>query len=55
MHLRSKLTSEICQKLGSLGEKTNQNHLKVPTLPPFCFQKTIAFIEKQKIIIDFLL
>ena len=35
MHLRSKLTSEICQKVGSLGEKTEQNSLKVSTLQPF--------------------
>ena len=35
MHLQSKLTSEICQKVGSLDEKTEQKRLKVVTLPPF--------------------
>ena len=33
MHFRSKLTSEICPKLRSLDEKTEQNRLKVPPLP----------------------
>ena len=32
MHLRSKLTSEMCQKIGVLDGKTEQNRLKVPTL-----------------------
>ena len=35
MHLLSKLSSEICQKLGSWEEKAEQNRLKVSTLPPF--------------------
>ena len=47
MHLRSKLISDICQKIGSLDEKIMQNFLKMPILPPF-FKKTTAFIEKQK-------
>ena len=47
MHLHSKLTSEICQKVGSLNEKNEQNSLKVPTLPSL-FQKTVVFIEKSK-------
>ena len=29
MHLRSKLTSVMCQKVGSLDGKTKQNRLKV--------------------------
>ena len=52
MHLRSKLISDISQKVGSSDEKTEQNRLKVPTLT---LQKTTAFIEKQKALIDFLL
>ena len=58
MHLRSKLTLEICQKVGSLDEKTEQICLKMHTLPSFFFfffQKIIAFIEKQETLIDFLL
>ena len=54
MHLGSKLTSEIHQKVGSLDEKIQQIHLKVHTLPPF-FQKITAFIEKQETLIEFLL
>ena len=46
MYLRSKLTSEICQKLGSLDKKTKQNRLKAPGLPLFS-QKTAVFIEKN--------
>ena len=45
MHLRSKLISEICQKVGSLDKKTEQICLKVHALPPFS-QKTTVFIEK---------
>ena len=55
MHLRSKLTSEICQKVGNLDEKTEQICLKVHILPPFFFQKTTTFIKKQETLIDFLL
>ena len=57
MHLRSKLTSEMRQKVASLVEKTEQNSLKVPTLPSFFFffQKTAAFIAKLKTLIDLLL
>ena len=54
MHLRSKLTSGICQKIGILDVKTEHNRLKVPTFAPF-FQKTTAFIEKGKTLIDLLL
>ena len=53
MHLRSKQTLEICQKVGSLDEKAEQNHLKRSTLPSL-FQKIIVLIEKQKALIDFL-
>ena len=53
-HLHLKQTSEICQKIGSLDEKTEQNRLKVTTLSLY-FQKNFAFIEKQKTLIDFLL
>ena len=38
MHLQLKRTSEMCHKIGNLDEKTEQNHLKVPTLLPV-FQK----------------
>ena len=54
MHLRSKLTSEMCQNIGSLDGKTEQNPLKMPTLPPF-IKKITAFIGKLKTLIDFLL
>ena len=53
-HLQSKLTSEICPKVGGLGRKTDQNHLKVTTLPPFFFQKTTVFVEKRKTLVDFM-
>ena len=46
MRLRSKLTSEMCQKIGSLEGKAKQNRLKAPTLLPFS-QKTAEFIEKN--------
>ena len=56
MHLRSKLTSEICQKIGGLNGKTEQNRPEVPALPPFFFKKKpTVFIEKRKALIDFLL
>ena len=35
MHLWSKLTSEMCQKVGSLGGKPKQNCSKAPILPLF--------------------
>ena len=57
MHWRSKRTSGICQKIGSLDGKTEQNRLKVPTLPSFFSKKkkkkNTGFIEKRKKIIDF--
>ena len=53
MHLRSKLTSEMCPKTGGLDRETEQNRLKVSTLPHF-LQKTTVFIEKRKTVIDFL-
>ena len=40
MHLRSKLTSEMCQKIGSSDGKTRQNSLKKSTLLPPFPQKT---------------
>ena len=46
MHLWSKLTSEVYQKLGSLNETTKNNRLKFPTLPHFT-QKTVVFNENQ--------
>ena len=46
MSFRSKLTSDVCQKVGSLDEKTKQNRLKAPTLQTFS-QKTAVFIEKR--------
>ena len=47
MHLQSKLTSEMCQNIGSLDGKTEQNHLKMPTLPPF-IQKNHCIYWKTK-------
>ena len=44
MHLRSELTSEVCQEIRGLDGKTEKNRLKVPTLPPF-FTKKITLIE----------
>ena len=35
MHTRSKLTSEIFQKIGCSDGKIKQNSLKAPTLLPF--------------------
>ena len=52
MHLRSNLTSEICQKIGGLDRKTVQNYFKLPTLQPFV-QKTIVFVDKRKTLVDF--
>ena len=54
IHLRSKLSSEICSKVGSLDGKTEQKYLKELTLPPF-LQKITVFIEKRKTLTDFLL
>ena len=56
MHLRSKLTSEICSKIGGLDRKTEQNRLKMAPLPPFTKiqkQKTV-FLEKRKKLVDLL-
>ena len=54
MHLQSKLTSEICSKIGGLDGKTEKNRLKVLNLPTFFFfQKTTVFIEKRKTLMDF--
>ena len=46
MHSRSKLTSEISQKVLDLDDKTEQNRLKVSTLVPFFIQKNNVFTEK---------
>ena len=54
IHLRLKLISEICHKIGSSEVKTEQNRLKVPNLPTF-FQKNSALIETRKTLIDILL
>ena len=52
MHLLSKLTSEIGPKIGGLGRKTEQNCLKVPTLPPSFFckkkKKNTVYVENEK-------
>ena len=50
MHLLSKLTSEIYQKLGSFDEKTKQNRLKVPILPSFFlfFKKPLHLLKNKK-------
>ena len=47
MHLRSKLTSELCQKVGSSDGKTKQNHLETPTLPPLS-QKPLYLLKKDE-------
>ena len=52
MHLRSKLTSEMCQKIGGLNGKTNQNLLQVPIFPLFLKKTNTVFIEKRKALID---
>ena len=46
MHLRSKLTLEIHQKIGSLDEKMSQNWLKTCAFSFFFPQKTTIFKEK---------
>ena len=48
MLLRSKLTSELCQEVVSLDEKTEQNRLKVATLPPFFFKKLLYLLKNKK-------
>ena len=53
MHLRSKLTSDIRPKVGSLDEKTEQNRVKVPTLPSFFFppkkkKKTLHLLRNKQ-------
>ena len=53
MHLRSKPTSEIHQKIRDLDGKTEENRLKVPTLSSF-FQKKSVFIEKRNTLVDIL-
>ena len=45
MHILSKLISEICQKIEGLNGKTEQNRLKVPTLPTFV-QKINVFFSR---------
>ena len=45
IHLQSKLTSEIFQKIGILDEKMTQNQLKACTL--FFSQKTDAFKNEE--------
>ena len=49
MLLRSKLTSELCQEVVSLDEKTEQNRLKVATLPPFFFKKLLYLLKNDKL------
>ena len=56
MQLRSKLTAEICPKIGGLDGKTKQNRKKISTLPPFFLKKekkNTAFVEKRKTLDDF--
>ena len=47
MHLRSKLPSGICPKAGIWDGKTEQNGLKVLTLPDF-FNKSIYLLKNEK-------
>ena len=43
----------MCQKLGSLDGKTEQNRLKMANLPPF-IQKITIFVEKWKTLVGFM-
>ena len=47
MHLRTKLTSEIGQKIDSLEGKTKLNRLKALTLPSFP-QKPLYLCKNDK-------
>ena len=53
MLLRSKLISEICQKIGSLDGKNKAKLSQNAHFATF-FQKITAFIEKQKTLLDFI-
>ena len=55
MHLLSKLISAICPKIGDLDGKTEQNRLKVRTLPPFFFfqKKPLYFLKNDKHLFDY--
>ena len=53
MHIRSKLTSEICPKTVGLFGKAEQNRLKKPTLSPFLKKKTTVFVEERKTLVNF--
>ena len=46
MHLWSKLASEICPKIGGLDRKTEQNRLKMSTLPSFFL--TLYLLKNEK-------
>ena len=43
VHLRSKLTAEICSKVGSVDRKTEQNSLKVKLFATFFHKKYCIF------------
>ena len=47
MHLRSKLTSEMYQTIGSLDEKSAQNRLKVTTFPLYFYLFIYLFFQKK--------
>ena len=48
MHLRSKVTSEICQKVRSFDVKTKQIRLNSPTLPSFFSKKWVDLLKNGK-------
>ena len=48
LHLRSKLSLEMCPKIGGLNVKLEKNCLKVQLCQLFFFQKNVVFIEKYK-------
>ena len=53
MHLQSKLTSEMCSKIGGLDEKKGAKPSQSAHFATFFWKKPIVFIEKWKILIDF--
>ena len=55
IHLRSKLTSEIWQKVERLEERNRAKLSQSKHFGTFFIHKTTSFIKKQKILIDYLL
>ena len=51
MHLRSKLTSEICPNIGGLDGKTKQNRLKAPNR--LCLSEKPLYLLKNNTHLSF--